>query len=182
MPLTRYQEGSIERIKRAKGPDKWVFRWRETTDGKTKHRARTIGTVKEFRTKADAKRANDNFRAEVNASRDHAGKITVSDAWGHFQANELRDPAVDRSPSTIQGYLDYFKGRIIPEWGDVALNDVKAVAVEKWLRDLKGAPGTKAKIRNLMSSLFSHCIRHELYTRANPIKSVRQGVGPTPRT
>ena len=37
------------------------------------------------------------------------------------------------------------------------------------------APATKAKIRNHMSALFSHCIRHELFHKFNPIASVRQG-------
>lgn len=79
-----------------------------------------------------------------------------------------------RSPTTIAGYRDYFKSQILPQWRDVFLEDVKAVAVERWLRGLDLAPGTKAKIRNHMSALFSHCIRHELYTKRNPISSVRQ--------
>ena len=33
---------------------------------------------------------------------------------------------------------------------------------------------TKAKLRNQLSALFSHAIRHELYDRLNPISSVRQ--------
>jgi integrase len=78
------------------------------------------------------------------------------------------------SPTTIQGYLDYFKSRILPKWKDVALDDVKSVAVEKWLRGLDLAPASKAKIRNHLSALFSHCIRHELYNKLNPIASVRQ--------
>jgi integrase len=100
--------------------------------------------------------------------------MTVGEAWGHFQANELRDPDVDRSPTTVRSYLDYFKSRILPTWKDVALDDVKSVAVEKWLRGLALAPASKAKIRNHMSALFSHCIRHELYGKLNPIASVRQ--------
>src|SRR5271169_6881732 len=34
---TRYQQGSIRRVKRKKGPDFWVFRWLNTTaDGSRK--------------------------------------------------------------------------------------------------------------------------------------------------
>ena len=36
------------------------------------------------------------------------------------------------------------------------------------------APASKAKVRNHMSALFSHCIRHELYSKLNPITPVRQ--------
>ncbi len=174
MSTTRYQEGTVERVKRAKGPDVWVYRYRQTVDGKRLHRGRVLGTVKELKSKAEAKRTAENLRAEINAAEDRASNMTVTDAWGHFQAYELRDPDVNRSPTTIASYLDYFKSRILPHWGTVYLDDVKAVAVEKWLRSLDLAPASKAKIRNHMSSLFSHCIRHELYDKPNPVSSVRQ--------
>jgi site-specific recombinase XerD len=93
---------------------------------------------------------------------------------GHFQIHELHNSNVGRSPSTIASYLDYFRSWIIPHWSDTPLEDVKAVKMESWLRSLDLAPASKAKIRNLLSSLFSHCIRHELYTRANPMASVPQ--------
>ena len=57
--------------------------------------------------------------------------------------------------------------------------EVRAVEVEQWLKRLcfeKGDPlakGSKAKIRNIMSALYSHAIRWE-WTTANPITSVRQ--------
>ncbi len=45
--------------------------------------------------------------------------------------------------------------------------------VEAWLKTLPLARGSKAKIRNIMSALFSHAIRWE-WTEKNPITSVRQ--------
>jgi hypothetical protein len=85
--------------------------------------------------------------------------------------------ASDRSSTTIATYRDYFKQYIIPQWRDVAIDNVKAVTVEKWLRSLPYADATKAKIRNHLSALFSHLIRWELYSRLSPIASVRQGSG-----
>jgi integrase len=171
-----YQEGFIERVHRANGPDQWIYRWWETPEGgvRRSHRGKLIGTVDRYPTLGAAKRAVEHFRAEINAAAKKTVGMTVGGAWIHFQANELRDPDVDRSPTTIQSYLDYYKGRILPKWKDVALDDVKSVAVEKWLRGLDLAPASKAKIRNHMSALFSHCIRHELYDKLNPISSVRQ--------
>ena len=174
---TSYQEGYIERVQHAKGPDQWTYRWWETSqqDGRRIHRRKLIGTVEAYPTIGAAKRAVEGFRAEINSAATKTVRMTVGEAWGHFQANELRDPDVDRSHTTIKSYLDYFKARILPTWKDVALDDVKSVAVEKWLRSLDLAPASKAKIRNHMSSLFSHCIRHEIYGKLNPIASVRQG-------
>ncbi len=175
MSTTRYQEGSVERVKRAKGPDVWVYRWRELQeDGTRAQRKRVLGDLSRLPTRAAARREVENFRAEINARQDRIGKMTVGEAWGHFQLHELRDPGVGRSHTTITVYCDYFRSQILPEWGEVLLDDVKPVAVEKWLRGLDRAAGTKAKIRNLLSALFSHCIRHEIYTKLNPIASVRQ--------
>ena len=200
---TSYQEGHIERVHRAKGPDRWVYRWWGPLgpNGTRIHRSKIIGTVTRLPTLAKAKQAVENFRSEINAAEEKTlAVMTVGEAWAHFQANELRDPNVDRSPTTIQSYLDYFKAHIIPKWGCVPLDEIKSVAVERWLRSLTKAPAplsktatgrtspttlkvqhpvplapaSKAKIRNHMSALFSHCIRHELYTKLNPIAPVRQ--------
>jgi len=55
----RYQEGTIERVARAKGPDVWVYRWRETgADGKRVQRKRVIGTIAKYRTASKATRAS----------------------------------------------------------------------------------------------------------------------------
>ena len=50
---------------------------------------------------------------------------------------------------------------------------IKPIEVETWLRQLPLARGSCAKIRNIMSVLFNHACRYELYTE-NPIYLVRQ--------
>ncbi len=63
----------------------------------------------------------------------------------------------------------------------MGIKDVRTVAVEGWLKTLtlqdgsKMARGTKAKIRNIMHTLFNHAIRYEwLPQNTNPISKVRQ--------
>jgi hypothetical protein len=132
----------------AKGPDRWVYRWWDSRGpkGDRVHRSKVIGSVTRFPTLAKAKQAVENFRSEINAVEEKTlAVMTVGEAWAHFQANELRDPNVDRSPSTIQSYLDYFKAHIIPKWGDVPLDGVKSVAVERWLRGLMKSPAPPPK-------------------------------------
>jgi hypothetical protein len=173
----RYQEGSLALVARAKGPDVWVYRWRELDDnGKRVQRKLVIGNVDQFPTKSDAKREVENLRREVNAQHERPGMMTVGDAWGHFQANELYDPHKDRSATSIDRYLEVFKRNILPNWKDAPLDEVKTVKVEKWLRGLDLANGTKAKIRNTFCVLFNHRIRHELYDK-NPISGPSKGSG-----
>ena len=195
----RYQEGTLDRVNRAKGPDVWVYRWREPSpDGKKRvQRKRVIGTVDKLKTLTDAKKSVENLRLAVNAPSSDPNcvtieKTTVGQAWGHFVKEELSNPETDRSPSTILVYEDNFRLYILPKWKDVPLEDVTPVTVEKWLRSLrklgpsttapekreKLAPATKAKLRNQMSCVFRHAARNDLYhprEGVNPTSLVRQG-------
>ena len=110
----------------------------------------------------------------------------------HYREYELPDVLNETKPTpdaveedrksyatqvTYEGYLGKW---ILPRWRSYRLLDVKAVDVEKWLKTLcchkTGTPlarGSKAKIRNIMSVLYSHAIRWEWADR-NPITSVRK--------
>src|SRR5262249_24182722 len=54
--------------------------------------------------------------------------------------------------------------------GAVLLQRVKTVEVERWLREATVSNGTRAKIKCVMSALFSHAVRWE-FTSPNPISS-----------
>jgi excisionase family DNA binding protein len=160
----------------SKKPDIWVYRWRQLLpDGSRVQRKKNIRSVLQFSTESSAKRAVENLRTEINEVETQVGELRLRDLWGHFQAHELRDPDVDRSPTTIKMYLSNFKLHIVPRWGEMYLSEIKAVEVERWLRAMSLAPSTKAKLKHHLSSVFSHAIRHELYDKLNPIASVRQG-------
>src|SRR4030088_2649311 len=58
--------------------------------------------------------------------------------------------------------------------GHMRLAEVRAMEVESWLRSLPLAKSSCAKIRGILSGLFNHACRHELFDR-NPIRLVRQG-------
>jgi len=53
------------------------------------------------------------------------------------------------------------------------LAHIRAGEIELWLRSLPLARSSCAKIRNVMSVLFNHGLRHELLER-NPVRWVRQ--------
>jgi integrase len=72
-----------------------------------------------------------------------------------------------------KAYKAYLKRWIIPHWGTALLSEVRTMGVESWLRRLPLAKSSCAKIRGLLSVLFNHACRYELYDR-NPIRLVRQ--------
>ncbi|MBW4028069.1 MAG: site-specific integrase [Acidobacteria bacterium] len=174
---TRYQQGSVQRSKRQKGPDVWVFRWREIgPDGKNLQRKAVIGTTITLPSEAAALKAANALRIDANQQTPRAVSCpsTIAELIAHYRLKELTEDEQGRKAhSTRAGYECYLNGWILPRWGDHRLQQVKSVAVEEWLGSIQRARGTKAKIRNIMSALFSHAMRYE-WTDKNPIKLVRQ--------
>jgi integrase len=180
---TRYQQGMVYRVKRKQGPDCWIFRWREEdVTGKRVRRKVTLGTVKEYPTEASALKAAESLRITINAEQSGSPQqpVSVSALIDHFEEHELGpiegdDEEEGRAYSTRSTYRDILDFHVRKKWGKCKLRDVRSVAVEKWLRKLKLARGSKAKIRSIMSVLFNHAIRHEFLPQGtNPITMVRQ--------
>jgi len=66
------------------------------------------------------------------------------------------------------------KNHIVPRWGSYELRDISSVEVEEWLDGLSLAPGSRAKLRNQMSTVFRHGIRWGwIGQHENPITLVR---------
>ncbi len=171
------QDGSVTVERRKRGPDVWCFRWREAgPDGRRIHRRIVLGTADELRSIASARKMAVGLRREININdvRIRRESIKLADLWRHFQQRELADRNPRISYSTKKAYAGYLEKLIDPRWGEYRLLDVRAVEVESWLKSLNRAPGTRSKIRNVMSLLFNHGRRHDLCDR-NPIQWVRQG-------
>lgn len=170
------QRGSLIRNDRKQGPAVWEFRWSEKApDGKRVYRKRVIGSVDLYSDAEEARRAVAGLVAEVNSgeSRARSTAMTVAQLCDHFQQRELARNDRWRSYSTKLTYIAYLRRWIIPHWGKYELGEVRTVEVESWLRNLTLARSSCAKIRNLMSVLFNHAQRYELFDR-NPIRLVRQ--------
>jgi integrase len=183
---TRFQKGSLQRVRRKQGPDYWVLRWRETdSDGECIRRKTVVGTVDEYPTESKAQQAASGLRITINQEkpREIQSPITVSDLIHHFKESELKASTdwEGKAYSTRVAYAYFLDHWIKPRWGECSLRDVRTIAIEQWLRGLKRldgrnlAPGTKSKIRNIMSALFNHAIRYEWMSQGkNPVTLVRQ--------
>lgn len=146
----------------------WLFRFYEDVDGKRVHRNLKIGTVRDYPRRRDAEKAVLSLRSNINSG--VRAPETVSDLVAHYRKDEL---TLERKAfATVDVHESFLTLYIVPKWGALRLTEVKTVAVEKWLGTLPYAPATKTKIRNLMSALYSHAIRHE-WIHYNPISKVR---------
>jgi integrase len=187
----RHQRGSLKRTRRKSGQFVWVFRWYETQlDGTKRYRKVVVGSVEDFKTEAAAQQAVDALRLAINdqTPRQQLQSISIETLVRHYREHEMPDifckdqPAHQEEFSGSEGrksyatqdtYEGYLKKWILPRWRSYRLGDVKTVQVEQWLHSVPLAQGSRAKIRNIMSALYSHAIRWE-WTKHNPITAVRQ--------
>jgi integrase len=166
--MSRLQEGSLLRLKRKAGPDVWVFRWYEDTNCTRTYRKRTIGTVVRFPHRQDAEKNVGALRNNINS--EFNVPETVAELITHYRQHELIKEK--KAYATIEANSLYLANHIDPKWGTMYLQDVRTVDMELWLHTLTFAPGTRSKIRNILSAVFNHAIRHEWMDR-NPITKVR---------
>jgi integrase len=196
----RKQNGSLYLDANGSKVPVWMFSWFHIMPtGRRVRRKRQVGTLDQYKTEAAAERAVRSWRLAINSNEANAfSGITMRDLIDHFRMKEL-DGSVQqgRAWSTRNRYETYLKKWIEPRWGTQELAAIKTPMVEEWLELLrpmrKGstttnplrdkaqtekslAPGTKAKIRNIMGVLFNHAMRWE-FTDRNPIKGLTRGAG-----
>jgi integrase len=164
----RFQNGSLTLVKNKRADDSWLFRYYEDVDGKRVHRNLKIGTVLEYPRRRDAEKAVLSLRSTINTG--VRAPQTVNDLVAHFRKHELTTER--KAFATVEAHESYLTLHILPKWGESKISEVKTVAVEQWLEKLGLAPATKTKIRNIMSAVWSHGIRHE-WMSFNPISKVR---------
>ena len=126
------------------------------------HRKAQVGDVKKYPTESAAHAAADALRLTINNQCAHRSlrRTTNNTLWEHYSQEELPLKAL----STQDAYIIYAKR------GNFSLEGIKTVEVERWLRSTEVADGTKAKIKWVMSALFSHAVRWEFCSH-NPISS-----------
>ena len=172
---TRYQQGTIERKERARGPAIWQFRWRDKTGTR---RSEDIGTTSEYRNKSAVERCAKlaYLRMKLNGN-----QMSVPvERFAVVLERYVREEIPQRF-STKQAYLSYINNHILPRWGECLLTEVKPLAVRNWLKEIKDKKGnrrlaskTRGHIKGLMHRIFDCAMLWEyLPTDRNPMSLVR---------
>ena len=103
--MSRFQEGSLLRLKRKTGPDSWVFRWYDESSGERKYRKIVVGTVDRLPTRHDAEGAVLSLRRNINA--EHKSPETVTELIAHYR--QLR------ADSRAQSFRDHRSNEDLPK-------------------------------------------------------------------
>lgn len=189
MRRARYQYGNVELSPRSRGPEVWVYRWRERgPQGKSIRKSVVIGTAEKYTTKAQALKAAEEYRLKANREDSGQGERTFGTLIERFIAEERLRDAKDQprsigvieedeqfdserlDSSTAGSYLSMLKVHIRPRWENHRLSEVRPAAVQQWLRSLDAAPKTKGHIKALMHQLFEKAMLWEfLPVQRNPM-------------
>ena len=97
----------------------------------------------------------------------------MAELVAHYTEKELSETSKKGAFHTGDVWLVYPERGSKPAWGKHSLGSVRTVDVEEWLGTLPLANASKAKIRNIMSAIFTHAMRYE-WAERNPISLVRQ--------
>jgi len=166
----RVQFGWVCLKARKKGPDVWVLRYRENLpDGSKRRPSVAIGTVEEFPTESQARKAALSWLFSMNAEASNGTAVSFGAVIQRYLAEEIPE-----RPSTASRYRCWLKNHVEPKWRDYLIEQIKPLLVEDWLKKLNLAPKSKSHLKNLMRVLFSAAMRWELIPyQHNPVSLVR---------
>lgn len=120
-------------------------------------------------------------RMQEMAKAAKAGEVTretrfskVVDLW-----LEDLDHKVDhdgRAPTTARTYRSYLNGHILPRFGKLQLREIKAGAVNTFVKTIRANKGYESakKVKSIISAIADYAIRRGAENWANPAKAVEE--------
>lgn len=156
----RYQFGNLELQKRIKGPAVWIFRYRDREQPDVTRPAITLGTVEDYPSQTEARRAAEGLRLKINNGLPLREVVTFQGLVDRYIREEIEQGEL--AHTTKETELNRIHKHVSPRWGKCLLKDVKPYPVQDWLRKLPVAPKTKSHLRGLMYRLFEKAMLWEL--------------------
>ncbi|MDT8071033.1 MAG: site-specific integrase [Terriglobia bacterium] len=160
MKRARYQQGSVVFDKRRKV---WNFLFCENGSRRT----RTIGALRDFPKKGDARRAAELLRNSLKKE-PVAGVPTVATLIEQYRAEKM-----PKRYSTRRSYDVWLRLYVQPRWGASSITELQARPVELWLMSLNLTPRSRSSIRFLIGLLWDFAMwRGDVPTARNPMSLV----------
>ncbi len=179
------QKGTIRREVRSKSKgDVWVLRVYcvRALDNKKVERTEVIGPCSRFLTIEAARAEVDrkHLLQKYTEPGQYQGPLTFGTLATQWETQELDPelPNATRSPSTRRSLRMYLRLHIMPRWQNTAIEDMKPLPIQNWLRELQQkhslANGTITRLRQIMSMAFQFARLYELIPETrDPLKGVK---------
>jgi integrase len=167
---SRYQQGSIRRVKRAKGYA-WEVRYSEMKDGKRYQRTEVYDGAL-YKTEKDVRKAIELTVSQINAG---TGGERADAKFGAITAIYRKEhlPTLQHSSQESSKYLlrDYIEA----EFGKTPIREMHAGEVNTWLQALKLSASSKRNIRTVLSVCFRLAALHRFIPEmaANPMLLIK---------
>jgi hypothetical protein len=128
----RYQQGSLRRVQRVKGPDVWEFRFSTYENGVRKQKQLTL-SAKKFPTEVAVKRKVEALLLKLNSGSPASAlqEATLTAVIEVYSNEEMPE-----RPKSRQNYSLMMNRHIQPKWGLNVLSEIRPHAVEVWLKEL----------------------------------------------
>jgi integrase len=166
----RYQQGSIRKVKRAKG-FAWEFRYYVEADGKRTPKSQYFDggiykTATSVRQKVEAQLLQLNEGTEYGRAND----VSFNALLERYIAEEMPE-----RHATKGGYTSIINTHLRPKWGSHLVSDIRPAQIHQWFQSLDLAPITKGHVRSLMHKLFDLATLWEYLPleRRNPTEIVK---------
>ncbi len=111
----RYQFGSLELRKRTKGPDVWLFRYWDRQNPSATRPSITLGTVEDYPSQTDARRAAEGLRLEINHGLPVREAVTFQGLIDRYVNEEIEKG--DLAHTSKEPDLNRISKHISPKWG-----------------------------------------------------------------
>jgi integrase len=113
----RYQFGTLELRKRIKGPAVWIFRYRDRQQPAVTRPAITLGTVEDYRSRTEARRAAEGLRLQINNGLPLREAVTFQGLIDRYIREEIEQGEL--AHTTKETELNRINKHISPRWEDV---------------------------------------------------------------
>jgi integrase len=165
------QTGSIRVVRRAKGIKAWEWRYRLNGIMKQETFSReefpTEKALWSHIAKTRLGRLNEGVKPDAAAP---SPIVTIGDVIRMYRKEHLMGLAKS-TRGTDESMLDV---HIEPRWSGVVVDDLKPLAVSKWLETLDLSASTKGRAKRILKQLIDKAILWELIPdRPNPMRLVR---------